>query len=680
MKKIFTILCLFLFSGIFNLTAQLKLFEKPFGTYKLKNTSTEACITENAGQLSSAPFSNLPGQSWTITLVDSENDIYRISIGNKVLTADGSNVMLSSLNGSDSQLWKIRNDDDYFSHYYNIRLKSTGAFLMLSDSGFRLEEEAPKYECWSISHSAMYLVGSATPGGWDLNKAISMKFDEYDNTRYEQFFWSGYLVPGEFKFNPLKSSWAQALNWNGAGGSGGGYGGVPFARYFYDLNFDYQNDRKFKIDTAGYYGIGLGLNVTKMVRIHESPPVYNIVGSATPKGWDNINAEAMTYNKETGRYTWTGSLKAGELKFLSRLGSWNHCIWATFPNEPVMSGHPQSIFIGSNARDNKFIFSTAGNYTIELDTEAKTMIVRKEDGVQPIYLIGDATPAGWNNTGAIEMTQDESGTYTWSGDLKAGHFKFITQLGTWNSLVPARSSNEPVINGYRHQVSPQYRGDYRFAISKAGHYTVSLNTERGTMEVSGRSGDPVYLIGDATPAGWNNTGAIAMTQDNEESWIYTWTGTLKPGHFKFITQLGTWNSLVPVPASNQPVEVGKTYGLTNDYRGDYRFVVSTAGTYTITVDVRNHTLMVNPALKSATGLESTGSKASFTVTTRGGSVEVVLNGNAAGSASLYSLQGRLLDRRQGSGSMVLGRDLASGAYIVKIEIDNQVYSQKVVVR
>ncbi len=169
---------------------------------------------------------------------------------------------------------------------------------------------------------------------------------------------------------------------------------------------------------------------------------------------------------------------------------------------------------------------------------------------------------------------------------------------------------------------------------------------------------------------------LTMTSGNAP-WLYTWTGTLKPGDFKFITQWGTWNSLVPVPESHQRVDLKTSHGITNDYRFTFPFP---SGSYTVTLNLKDHTLMVTQALKSSTGLDSPGSEVPFTVTTRSGSVEVVLNGNAAGSVSLYSFQGSLLDREQGSGTMVLGRGLASGAYVVTVQIDDKFYSQKIVVR
>lgn len=51
----------------------------------------------------------------------------------------------------------------------------------------------------------------------------------------------------------------------------------------------------------------------------------------------------------------------------------------------------------------------------------------------PIYLLGDATAAGWSNTAALEMTHVEAGTYEIIATLTGGgkYIKFIADLGQW---------------------------------------------------------------------------------------------------------------------------------------------------------------------------------------------------------------------------------------------------------
>ncbi len=54
--------------------------------------------------------------------------------------------------------------------------------------------------------------------------------------------------------------------------------------------------------------------------------------------------------------------------------------------------------------------------------------------VVPLYLLGNATSADWNNTAALEMTQISTGVYEITTNLTAGsgnYIKFIAVLGQW---------------------------------------------------------------------------------------------------------------------------------------------------------------------------------------------------------------------------------------------------------
>lgn len=48
----------------------------------------------------------------------------------------------------------------------------------------------------------------------------------------------------------------------------------------------------------------------------------------------------------------------------------------------------------------------------------------------------------------------------------------------------------------------------------------------------------LYLIGSATPGGWSADDATEMTR--KDNGIFTWTGRLVAGEFKFITTLGSF--------------------------------------------------------------------------------------------------------------------------------------------
>lgn len=54
----------------------------------------------------------------------------------------------------------------------------------------------------------------------------------------------------------------------------------------------------------------------------------------------------------------------------------------------------------------------------------------------------------------------------------------------------------------------------------------------------------LYLIGDASPNGWDANNAIAMTPDANDPTTFSYQGTLKAGNLKFITTLGSFLLLI----------------------------------------------------------------------------------------------------------------------------------------
>jgi hypothetical protein len=44
--------------------------------------------------------------------------------------------------------------------------------------------------------------------------------------------------------------------------------------------------------------------------------------------------------------------------------------------------------------------------------------------------------------------------------------------------------------------------------------------------------DSLYLIGDAAPGGWDLANQTAMAQTEDDSLVFTWSGTLTAGELK----------------------------------------------------------------------------------------------------------------------------------------------------
>ncbi|MDU1904624.1 MAG: SusF/SusE family outer membrane protein [Dysgonomonas sp.] len=250
--------------------------------------------------------------------------------------------------------------------------------------------------------------------------------------------------------------------------------------------------------------------------------------------------------------------------------------------------------------DYKFQITRPGIYRVFVHKAFMQIQWQRLERPESIYLVGDATPTGWDNTKSEEMRvlyeregNDVFPCYRWTGFLKKGHFKFILKRGTWISLVPTARAHESIIPGYCHELSENYQGDYRFNITEEGEYDIFVWYKNGDYSlelITIKKDQDVYLLGEATSAGWSNNNPIKMNIEKVEGdrfrTLYTWEGYLNTGHFKFITEPGTWNSLVPVNAAHYDASSEEKHPFTNIYRGDYRFFVTEAGNYKMTFSLR----------------------------------------------------------------------------------------------
>lgn len=106
--------------------------------------------------------------------------------------------------------------------------------------------------------------------------------------------------------------------------------------------------------------------------------------------------------------------------------------------------------------------------------------------------------------------------------------------------------------------------------------------------------ETLYLIGDATPNGWSADNATEMVRiDNG---IFTWTGTLKPGSFKFIVNKGEF-----IPSYNNNGHGGLVYRTSFD-QPDETFSIEEEKNYKVDVNLLN---------MSVTFVETTGTALPF---------------------------------------------------------------------
>lgn len=371
------------------------------------------------------------------------------------------------------------------------------------------------------------LIGSATPGGWDVD--VDMTQDPADTA-----IWTLNidLADGEVKFR-ANDDWT--INWgaadfpNGIGTQGGP--NIPVIAGNYDITFNH---------VTGVYTFSF-----------DSP--IGIIGSATPGGWDEDTN--MFYSEEEGLFFTTMDLVAGEAKFRQD-DDWE-INWgsADFP-----------MGIGVQGGDNIPI-PNAGTYYITLDTASGAYNFVQQISYGSIGIIGDATPGGWDED--TDMTQDPNDADKWTVfiDLTDGEAKFRADddwTDNWGSTdfpigtATPGGDNIPVVAGYYRVDFNSETGDYSF--TEVGNYTT------------------VGIIGDATPGGWDED--TDMIQDESDPTIWTLAIELTDGEAKFRAD-NDWTvnwggpefpiGVATQGGANIPVEAGQYNVTFNSLSGEYSF-------------------------------------------------------------------------------------------------------------
>lgn len=203
-----------------------------------------------------------------------------------------------------------------------------------------------------------------------------------------------------------------------------------------------------------------------------------LIGDATRSGWSTGNASPMIQDATNPSvFYYNAWLDAGNFKFIlenndgSFLPTWNkvddtHIIKRT----------------SSSDADNQFSIATSGNYSITVDTLNLTISISAMSETEKIpfntvFITGDATPANWTITDAIQLTK--SGTdpneFTYSGHLYAGDFKFpVNRNSGWGQDFFMKVSDTEMVL----QNSP----DSKWTITEEGNYNITMNTK--TLAIS----------------------------------------------------------------------------------------------------------------------------------------------------------------------------------------------------
>lgn len=308
-----------------------------------------------------------------------------------------------------------------------------------------------------------------------------------------------------------------------------------------------------------------------------------ILGDATANGWDASKAIALTPNADDPTvFAFRGALGIGSYKFITTLNqllpSYNrgaddtHLVYRSSDNEP----------------DNTFTISEAGVYNIKVSLLELTIKTIKLDVpvYDHIYMVGDASPNGWDISAATELIQDPDNpaVFTYTGVMKPGDFKFpVNRNSDWGQDMFMKLSDSTM---YLHHGGDS--DDSKWTITKKGHYVIKLNIIDNTISMSRTK---LYMVGSATSIGWSIDKAIELTEDATDGCIFTYSGPMVTGEFKFPVNRNTdWGQDMYMRVDDTHM-----YRHVGGAADDNKWSITSDGNYVITANIE--TLIISIAGK-----------------------------------------------------------------------------------
>ncbi|MFP5438952.1 MAG: SusF/SusE family outer membrane protein [Bacteroidia bacterium] len=324
--------------------------------------------------------------------------------------------------------------------------------------------------------TTLFIVGDATPNGWDIANATALV---PSSTNPVEFVYNGLLSTGNFKFAVSQDGcWCQDFYTKD---------GTDANKIVYNQGGSGE-DLQWTITESGMYKVTVNvLTLTIAIEAVDAPPFTQLwmVGDASPSGWNIDSPQAFNATDNPFIFTYEATLTPGNFKILAgNTGDWCGQWYRPLVDNQVLTETGVAQNSGCDG-DNKWLVTaeTAGRYKIILDTANNVIHITPVD----VYIIGDATPNGWS-MGALAPMSKSGSTYTWTGNLAAGEFKFTKFNTNWceGTEIVAASANQSITNtnfNYRNNCE----GDdnkWLVTAAQAGSHTITVNLDTNTLTIN----------------------------------------------------------------------------------------------------------------------------------------------------------------------------------------------------
>ncbi len=321
--------------------------------------------------------------------------------------------------------------------------------------------------------TTLYLIGDAAPNGWSADNATPLT---PSLSEPGVFTWSGNLRAGDYKFITTLGQFSPSYN-----------KGEDDTRLFFRTE-DSQPDDKFTNLSSGVYNITVNLlTLTISVTEADTPPYSRLwmLGDATPTGWNIDNPSEMRVDSSNMFvFTYNGILNAGEFKIPVATGSFSTDYYMPLTDHPPLTETSVQLVPNGNP-DYKWKITTAGPYKIRLDIQNNTIQIKSFTPYTSIWMVGDATPVGWNIDHPQPLTQTPGNPYEFSytGAMNVGEFKFPLATGNWSCdyFMPVINGSGPGSTQMKFIASGS--PDFKWKIAQAGNYKITINQLYETISI-----------------------------------------------------------------------------------------------------------------------------------------------------------------------------------------------------
>ncbi len=317
-----------------------------------------------------------------------------------------------------------------------------------------------------------------------------------------------------------------------------------------------------------------------------------LIGDATPNGWSASAATAMTaVAGQPGKFTWTGNLTVGDFKFITTLNQF-------LPSYNKGANNTSLVYRTDNAQpDDKFTITTPGNYSIAVDllNLSISLSAANTPPYTRLWIVGDATPNGWNIDNPNEMRVDSSNLWVFKyGEvMKAGDFKIPTSTGNWGTDYYMPPVAYPPLTATDVQLVRNGNPDNKWKITNPGPYKIRLDLQ--SMKINITPFTPytkIWMVGDATPNGWNIDNPVELTPVAGDPYKFEYTGPMNAGEFKFPLATGNWGTDYFMPEVDQSGLGSTRMKFVSGGNPDHKWRLTQAGNYKITIDQLRETISI----------------------------------------------------------------------------------------